>query len=161
MDERSIILKGDPAQSARLASNIGKDTLAGLSDATPIGLIVTTTSGNIIGFNQAIQDMLDIRLEDYVNTNICDLYANPEAREDLLRQLKSSNSVKNFEAEAKHPDGTLRTVLANIDSIEYNGEPVLLASLQDVTQLIKHPEVMKTARSITIRFSTTPRSASP
>lgn len=140
MDDIKNTHKNDLLQSTLSAATAGIDALALLSDAVPIGLVVTTTSGNIISFNQAIQDMFDIRLEDYVDTNICDLYAHPNARQEMLNQLKKANSVRNFKTEAKHSDGTLRTVLANIDSIEYNGESVLLTSLQDVTQFVNRQE---------------------
>ncbi len=105
------------------------------SDASPIGLIITTPAGTIISFNQAIRDMLDVRLEDYVDKNVCDLYANPDARQHLLDQLARMESVHNFEVEVKHHDGSTRTVLANIDRIDYNGEALLLTSLQDITHL--------------------------
>ena len=105
------------------------------SDASPIGLIITTPSGAIVSLNQTIQDMLGIRLEDYVNRNVCDLYADPNARQQLLNHLASSKSVHNFEVDVKHHDGTTRTVLANVDRIDYNGEPLLLTSLQDISEI--------------------------
>lgn len=109
-----------------------------LSSTSPIGLIVTSPSGNIISFNQAIQEMLGVRQEDYINTNVCDLYANPEARQQLLDQLAVSKSVRNFELDVKHHDGSIRTLLANIDAIDYNGETVLLTSFQDITRFKQH-----------------------
>ena len=104
-------------------------------DASPIGLIITTPTGTIISFNQAIQDMLDIHLEDYVDKNVSSLYEDPSARQHLLDQLSRLESVRNFEVAIKHHDGSTRTVLANIDRIDYNGETLLLTSLQDITQL--------------------------
>ena len=105
------------------------------SDASPVGLIITTPAGTIISFNQAIRDMLDVSLEDYVDKNVCDLYANPDARQHLLDKLSRLESVHNFEVEVKHHDGSTRTVLANIDRIDYSGETLLLTSLQDITKL--------------------------
>ncbi len=140
MDVIKNTRKNDLLQSIQTASAAGIAELTLLSDAVPIGLVITKTSGNIISFNQAIQDMFDIRLEDYIDTNISDLYAHPDARQEMLKQLKKSNSVRNFETQVKHKDGTLRTVLANIDRIEYNGESVLMTSLQDITHFVNRQE---------------------
>ena len=141
MDESSHVLLESSAVSRPFGNAAdGMECAATFPDFAPIGLIVTTPAGNIISFNQAIEDMLDIRLQDYVNTNICDLYANPDARQHLLEQLAESRTVRNFETGVRHHDGSLHTVLANIDSIDYNGESVLLTSLQDITCYLTHPD---------------------
>ena len=106
-----------------------------LLDSSPVGLIITTPAGSIVSFNQAIRDMLDVRLEDYIDKNVSELYADPDARQRLLDHLAQSQSVHNFEVDVKHHDGSSRTVLANIDRIDYNGEPLLLTSLHDISQL--------------------------
>jgi hypothetical protein len=48
--------------------------------------------------------------------------------------LSRSDTVRDFEVNLKHQNGTLRSVLANIDSIELNNDHVLLTSLYDITQ---------------------------
>ena len=123
---------------ARAAEN--GDTASFLAGSAPTGLIITTPAGAIVSFNQAIRDMLDVRLEDYVNKNVCELYADPDARKRLLDHLALSKSVHNFEVDVRHHDGSVRTVLANIDRIEYSGEPLLLTSLQDISLLKQQAE---------------------
>lgn len=105
-----------------------------LSGAASIGLIITDTSGKIISFNKAIEDLLGIDIDAYVNTNVSNLYADPKDRQHLLHMLSAESTVHDFEVEVKHKDGTLRTVLANIDDIELNDEHILLTSLYDITQ---------------------------
>ncbi len=113
------------------------ETFGFLSSSSPIGLVITDINGIISSFNLAVQDLLGIRIEEYRNTNVCDLYANPADRQRLLDMLTASGSVRNFEVELKHKNGALRTVLANIDFIELNGEHVLLTSLYDITQYVE------------------------
>lgn len=113
------------------------DTFGLLSVSSPIGLVITDPGGLIISFNKTVQDMLGIRIEDYRSANVCDLYANPDDRDRLLDMLARSGAVRNFEVELRHTNGTLRTVLANIDSVELEGRRVLLTSLYDVTQYVE------------------------
>ncbi len=108
-----------------------------------IGLIITDASGVIISFNKTIQDFLGIEIDKYKGTNVSDLYANPQDRLRLLNMLSVSNSVRDFEVEVKHKNGTLRTVLANIDNIELNDEHVLLTSLYDITPYKQRQEGSK------------------
>ena len=105
-----------------------------LSSASSIGLIITDTDGAIISFNKTIQDLLGINIDEYRNANVSILYADPHERQHLLNMLSVSNTVRNFEVQVKHKNGTLLTVLANIDSIELNNEHVLLTSICDITQ---------------------------
>ncbi len=140
MEQVSKSPAGEPSAAPKsAAANPSDSALALLSDSAPVGLIVTSPSGNIISFNQTIQEMLDVKLEDYVNTNVGALYVDADARQRLLAQLAKSNCVRNFEVDVRHHDGSVRTVLANIDSIDYNGETVLLTSLQDITNYKKSP----------------------
>lgn len=113
------------------------DSFGYLSASSPIGLVITDTDGVIIGFNKAVQDLLGVRIEDYRNTNVCDWYANPEDRQRMLDLIAASGTVRNFEVELKHQNGSKRTVLANIDLIEREGEHVLLTSVYDITQYIE------------------------
>jgi len=108
-----------------------------LSSVSPIGLIITDTDGAIISFNKAIQDLFGISIEEYRNTNVSDLYADQNDRQLLLDMFTASNAVRDFEVKIKHKNGTLRTVLANIDNIQFNNESVLLTSLYDITQFIQ------------------------
>ncbi len=108
-----------------------------LSGASSIGLIITDPDGGIITFNKTVQNMLGIELEKYRHTNVCELYANPDDRPRLLDMLATSGSVHDFEVEVKHANGSRRTVLANVDYIDRDGEHLLLTSLYDITQFVQ------------------------
>lgn len=112
-----------------------------LSSASSIGLIITDPDGKIITFNKTIQNLLGVELENYKGTNVCELYANPDDRQRLLDMLAASGFVRDFEVAVRHADGSLRTVLANVDFVEYDGEHVLLTSLYDITQFIQRHEL--------------------
>ena len=108
-----------------------------LSIASPIGLIITQIDGTIISFNKTVQDLFGIRIDDYKNTNVSALYAHQNGRQRLLDMLSASNTIRDVEIEIKDKNGTLRTVLANIDNIRFDDKHVLLTSLYDITQFIQ------------------------
>lgn len=114
-----------------------------LSGTSSIGLIITDTDGTIISFNKMIQDLLGIEIEAYRNQNVSVLYADPMDRQHLFDMLARSNTVRNFEVKIKHKNGTLRTVLANIDNITRNNAHMLLTSLYDITQYKQRQENRK------------------
>lgn len=105
-----------------------------LLSTASVGLIITDVSGKIISFNKVIGEMLGIGIDEYRDTDVSDLYAHPQDRKRLIEMLSTSRVVRDFEVEVKHKNGTLRTVLANIDYIELNNDHVLLTSLYDITQ---------------------------
>jgi len=123
-----------PKKNPRISSLPFYENFGLMFNASSIGLIITDTGGKILSFNKTIQDLLGIEIEAYRNTDVTKLYAHPADRRHLLEMLNTSKVVRDFEVEIKHRDGSLRSVLANVDFIEWNGVHVLLTSLHDITQ---------------------------
>ena len=113
------------------------------ANTSSIGLIVTDSDGTIISFNKALQDMLGIFIEDYRNRNVSELYVDPDERRNLLEMLAESGTVRDFEVQVKHSDGSQRTVLANVDYIEMDNTHVLLTALYDISQYKQRQEIQK------------------
>ena len=133
------------------------ETLGFLYGSSPIGLVVTDADGIIFGFNKVVQELLGICIEEYRNTNICELYADPDDRQRLLDMLARNGRVRDFEVEVRHKDGSGRTVLANVDYIGLDGEHVLLTSLYDITQYIgRKKSWLKADESYRVLFSDAP-----
>ncbi|HPF87612.1 MAG TPA: diguanylate cyclase, partial [Candidatus Limiplasma sp.] len=105
-----------------------------LYGSSSVGLIITDTAGVIISFNKTIQDLFGITIDEYKNTNVADIYADPKDRRHLMDMLAKSSTVRDFEVQIKQKDGQLRSVLANIDYVEWNHEHVLLTSICDISQ---------------------------
>ncbi len=108
-----------------------------MSAAATTGLIITDADGAIISFNKAAQDLLGVSIDEYKDTDVSLLYADPNDRRKLLDLLSRSRTVRNFEVKVKHKSGALRTVLTNIDMIEWNNEHMLLTSFYDITQFMQ------------------------
>ena len=119
------------------------EKLGYISGALSVGLIITDVDGTIISFNKTIQDLIGITIEEYKNTNVSNLYADPNDRQRLFEILSKSNTVRDFEVRIKRKDGSLRTLLSNVDYIELDDEDVLLTSLYDITQYKQEQESLK------------------
>jgi len=128
-----------------------------LSSASSVGLIITDPDGAIISFNKTVQDLLGISIEESRNTNVSNLYVKPNDRLHLLDMLSKSNTVRDFETKLKHKDGTVRTVLANVDFIELNDSHVLLTSLYDIAQYKQRQDALiESEKSYRELFSNAP-----
>ena len=128
-----------------------------LSSTSSIGLIVTAVDGAIISFNKTVQTLLGRSMEECMNMNVSDLYADSHDRQHLLEMLAKSNTIRNFETKLKHKDGSLRTVLVTTDNIELDNSHVLLTSLYDITQYKQRQETLKESdKSYRTLFSNAP-----
>lgn len=125
-----------------------------LSNTSAIGLIITEMNGNIITYNKMIHDMLGVHLDAEMPVNVCEMYANPADRDRLFALLEKSKTVRDFEVDIRYRDNPPRTVLANVDNIEWNGKQVLLTSLFDITQYKQRHK--KAERSYQSLFSNAP-----
>ena len=133
------------------------ETFGFLSSASSIGLIITNPDGTIISFNKTVQELLGISIEECGTMNISELYVDPNARQHMLDMLAKTTAIRNFETKLKHKDKTLRTVLANIDYIEFNNTNMLLTSLYDITQYKQtHERPKETDKSYKTLFKNAP-----
>ena len=107
-----------------------------LFDSAPVGIGVTTLEGNILSVNQAMLKMTGYSEFDFLHLNVIDLYNDHSQRELLIEKLRSSRYVRDFGTEFKRADGSifLASVSASIFSRE--GQDVLVAVIQDVTDLV-------------------------
>jgi diguanylate cyclase (GGDEF)-like protein/PAS domain S-box-containing protein len=107
-----------------------------LSGVSSIGFMVTGLDGTIISFSKTVEELLGIGADAYRNTNVSDIYADPNDRKRLLGMLDAANTVRDFEVNLKRKDGALLTALANVDCVELDTGRILLTSIYDITQYI-------------------------
>ncbi len=130
------------------------ENLSFLSETSSIGLVITEPDGTIVAVNQMVRDMLGIGPEEKQLGNVSTLYTNPADRRRLFRAIADAGSVRDFEVKLKQPGDGLRTVLANVDSINWKGRPMLMTSLFDVTQYKQ--QQARTENSYQTLFSNAP-----
>src|SRR6218665_1203511 len=95
----------------RLQSRI--DELTDFVEDAAVPLHWEDRSGIILWANQAALDILGYNREEYVGRSIRDFHADPAIIEDMLMRIALDESLKNYPAQLRCKDGSIRHVLIN------------------------------------------------
>lgn len=104
-----------------------------LFEAVPVGISISNTRGRIISANSAMQEIMGYTEEELQNFDLYDLYLDRDMRNQLLDTVQQSGKVRDFQVDLKRKDGTIFTVLFNIDLIEYDGNEAYLTVCRDIS----------------------------
>ena len=116
-----------------------------LYDNAPVGICVSTPSGEIISANRAFMKMFkypsDLKEKPHLLRD--NLYCSPEVREHIIQELEVNGIISDFELAMRARDGSTLTV--SLSSIQYddNGEVRYESILKDVTEKKKLEEKLK------------------
>ncbi len=98
-------------------------------------IIVTTTEGKFVDFNQAALDLLCFTREELMGMNAQERYVNPADRKTLVHKLEQVGSVQDFETRIRRKDGTeldcLYTATVRIAS---DGSTLYRGIIRDITE---------------------------
>src|SRR5215467_8679921 len=100
------------------------------------GIYITTREGEILDANQAFLEIVGVdSLADLGIGGAVALYADPDRRQEQLRQLDADGSVREFEIAICRPDGQTRTVLDSCNLVRdpATGEAFIHGILIDIT----------------------------
>jgi len=100
-------------------------------------IVMARRDGSMIDANPAAVDLLGFDSKDeFLRTNIRDIYAEPEDRKLLLEVLESDNHLKEHEFVLKRRNGELVTVSASITGVRDESSRLVsvLGILRDVTK---------------------------
>ncbi len=121
-----------------------------LFNACPLGIGLATLGGKILTANPQIQKLMGYTEKEIKAINLINIYVNREKRQQLLKTLKKSGSVRDFEIQLKRKGGTIYDVLLNADIIKLAGQKLILTHIRDITERKKeeaqtrlHSEIMK------------------
>lgn len=70
------------------------------------------------------------------------LYANPQAREQVMDALASRGRIENFEIELRRKDGVLRNCILSCQLLTFDQNLCVMAEFRDVTELKRMQEMM-------------------
>src|SRR5262249_55586023 len=80
----------------------------------------------IVGYDRT--ELLGHRTTDF------NIYISLEQRNEIMSQLRAHGSLYNYEAAIRHKSGSLRTVLASLEMIQFNEEACLLTTMTAITE---------------------------
>ncbi|MBN1305953.1 MAG: PAS domain S-box protein [Anaerolineales bacterium] len=118
-------------------SQAEKAQWAVLESAPTAMLVSNAADGKVIFGNRRLSQLLDIPLEELIGMATPDFYADPEDRKTVLAAVKEDGHLEDFELQIKRLDGTPIWVILTIELIQFEGQPALLSSLTDITDLKK------------------------
>jgi len=108
--------------------------LTALIDSLPIGILITSPEGRILGANQTLLQMAGgYTLEEFLQIPAADLYVDPGEREQILSMLTKESMVRDFEARVNIKGG--ETLWVTISTVVYpvQGSTMLITAIQDIT----------------------------
>jgi len=69
--------------------------------------------GKCMMISPSIYDLLGYRPEEIIGKHLSDFYVDPNQRFEIVKKLKKSNKVENFEIDTLHKDGGIITISTN------------------------------------------------
>jgi PAS domain S-box-containing protein len=111
-----------------------------LFNSGPVGLSVSTFSGKSIMWNDIMTRITGYTLNDLKNKNLADIYADPEDREELLRELEVKDRVQNHVLKMKRKDGSQFYASLTMVPLSFKGDTILLTAVLDITERRKLEE---------------------
>ena len=107
-----------------------------LFESAPVGIILSTLSGNIIDVNNALMKMHGYESkEEFIKTSLSDRYYDTNDRKRWLELAQEKGKVEGFEIQLKRKDGAL--FLASFNALPQpveSGEQHFITVIQDITE---------------------------
>lgn len=114
-----------------------------LFESAPIGIGTSNEEGKILTCNQKMLEIMGLTDLDTNEVNLLNTYADPNQREQLMKELRISGRVKNVELQRIQPDGSEYSILTNTEKIvHFKNEEVFLTTALDITDR-KKVEIMR------------------
>jgi len=107
--------------------------------------ITTLKEGRYVEVNDAYLKAAGYKQNEIIGRTVHELgiWIVPEKRDFMVKQIKEQGSIRGFESEIRIKSGEIRTFIISGEIINLDGEPHLLNSIRDITNL-KQMEVEMT-----------------
>jgi len=105
--------------------------------ANPAAMIITRMSdGRIIDVNESYQQILGYTSEELIGKTgfALNITNSPEERQNLVAQLRTDGSVRNYETNLRSKSGEIRQGLFSLEVVELGGEKCILTIIYDITE---------------------------
>ena len=99
--------------------------------------LATLNEGRIIDVNERYCQFFGYARDEVIGQTVPELrmWAEPASRDLFIQRLRADRSVREYEAQLRRKDGTVRDVLLSVEMIDYPGgsEPVFISMFTDIT----------------------------
>ncbi len=141
------------AQQAKLEAMVAERTkelqdahtqISTLFNNSPLGIAVATLEGKVLGVNQAMQRMSGYSEDELLQSDVTALYAYPDQRVQLLKQLSADGFLSNFGILLRRRDGSHYFASMSLSQLEMAGQTVVLGVTEDVTDHVEARQALTT-----------------
>ena len=108
-------------------------------DQLPDAVITTDREGKILAWNSAAEKLYGRQWQQMINTNVDELYEDPQSYRNFLKDAQSKYSVKEKSFKIRHPQKGIRFISTNM-TVLYDGHHNFTGVLslgRDVTKVIQ------------------------
>jgi diguanylate cyclase (GGDEF)-like protein/PAS domain S-box-containing protein len=119
-----------------------------LFEGVPVGLYRTTPAGRMLDANSALVRILGYpSLKSLLETNVADIYVDPEDRSRWQRALQQAVSAQSFETRVRRFDGSVIWVRFGVRAFRGDGGEILRyeGALEDVTDRRRAEEALRSS----------------
>jgi len=130
-------LRADLAERARFARDLmeSEARLRQILEESPMGVSVSRRAdGQVVFANARFAEILRLRREEFIGSYARDHYVDETQRRTILAALRRVGQIDGAEVEFRRKDGTPFWALLTIRSTQFEGEPVNLAWIYDITE---------------------------
>ena len=122
-------------QQLTVALSESEEMLQAIALALPVPVLISRIAdGTILYANEHLSRTFDIPADQLDNFKTIDFYHNPSDRQTILSRLEQEGNLVNQEIYARKSDGTPIWITINLRFIKFQGEKVLLAVFNDITE---------------------------
>lgn len=136
---RSSMIIRDITERVRMEKEIQESQIrfSKIFQSSPIAINIFRLSDNrSFDFNDAFVELTGYSREEIKNSTAqeLNLFVNIEMRNSWMKQLRELKGVTNQDAQIRRKSGEIRDLLASIDVIDINGDPMCLTIMTDITE---------------------------
>ncbi len=120
------------------------DLLRTVVEASPVPCIISRMDdGSVIFVNDPLAELIGVKTDELVGLVTPDFYADPAAREDIIRSIKADGVVRNREIQIKKINGDLIWMIINLTVTKLAGETVIISALYDISERKKIEDALR------------------
>ena len=132
-DDRLIVIEDLTDETVkRDALRRSTEQMHNLLDSSPVAVAIVGTGGELLYTNQRHDELYGVAAAD-MPKNARDLYVDPTQRDRFLEVFHRDGELLDAEAHFVRPDGRTFWSLLSWKNTVYNGAPVLVAWINDIT----------------------------
>jgi two-component system cell cycle sensor histidine kinase/response regulator CckA len=117
---------------------------------SPDAINISRPDGRFVDINDGFTQLTGFARGDVIGKSSLemDLWAIPEDREKLIRELKENGYVDNLESAFRCKDGSLKSVLLSARFTDINNEPHILSIARDITKYLHMENQLRQAQKM-------------